>query len=88
VDFVFIDGDHTAQGLLDDWTAWSPLVASHGIVALHDSRSTPLRRIDEAGSVKVTQEVILPDPRFRMIEAVDSLTVLQRRPDVSRVAEA
>ena len=79
VDFVFIDGDHSEDGLLADWRAWSPLVEHGGIVALHDSRSTPERPIGEAGSVKVTNEVILRDERFSVVDTVDSLTVLQRR---------
>jgi predicted O-methyltransferase YrrM len=78
VDFVFIDGDHSEHGLLADWSAWSPLVEPGGIVALHDSRSTPERRIDDAGSVKVTNDVILRDPRFTVVDTVDSLTVVQR----------
>jgi hypothetical protein len=48
-------------------------------VALHDSRSTPTRPIDDAGSVKVTSQVIRPDPRFAVVDEVDSLTVLRRR---------
>ena len=79
VDFVFIDGDHSEHGLLADWRAWSPLVEAGGIVALHDSRSTPDRPIDDAGSVKVTNDVILRDERFSVVDTVDSLTVLQRR---------
>jgi predicted O-methyltransferase YrrM len=78
VDFVFIDGDHSEEGLLADWGAWSSLVEPGGIVALHDSRSTPQRPIDDAGSVRVTARVIVPDPRFRVAEVVDSLTVLER----------
>ena len=78
-DFIFIDGDHTEQGLLQDWLAWHELVQPGGIVAIHDSRSTPARPIDDAGSVKVTNEVILRDDRFETREVVDSLTVLVRR---------
>ena len=78
-DFVFVDGDHSEAGLLSDWNAWSGLVEPAGIVALHDSRSTPDRQIDDAGSVKVTRRVILQDARFQQIDAVDSLTVLRRR---------
>jgi predicted O-methyltransferase YrrM len=79
VDFVFIDGDHSEHGLLADWRAWSPLIEPGGIVALHDSRSTPQRPIDDAGSVKVTNEVILRDERFSVVDTVERMTVLQRR---------
>jgi predicted O-methyltransferase YrrM len=79
IDFIFIDGDHTEEGLLGDWNAWSSLVLPGGIVALHDSRSTPERPIADAGSVKVTNSVVLRDRRFEVIEVVDSLTVLRRR---------
>jgi predicted O-methyltransferase YrrM len=78
VDFVFIDGDHREEGLLADWRAWSPLIEPGGVVALHDSRATPQRPIDDAGSVKVTNQVVLRDPRFTVVETVDSLTVLER----------
>jgi hypothetical protein len=46
---------------------------------LHDSRSTPDNNIDDAGSVLFTREVIRNDPRFEVIEAVDTLTVVRRR---------
>jgi predicted O-methyltransferase YrrM len=75
---VFIDGDHSFQALSSDWTAWSHLVAHGGIVGLHDSRSTPDRPIDDAGSVRATKQLVLPDPRFELVEAVDSLTILRR----------
>ena len=79
VDFIFIDGDHSYDGLRDDWEAWSPLVAPGGIVALHDSVPTAERPIHDAGSVRYTEDVIRRDPRFEFIESVDSLTVMQRR---------
>jgi predicted O-methyltransferase YrrM len=82
VEFIFIDGDHSEEGLLGDWNAWSGLVEPGGIVALHDSRSSTDRCIDDAGSVKVTNDVILRDPRFDLVETVDSLTVVRRRADV------
>lgn len=79
VDFVFIDGDHTFDGLRGDWEAWSGLVAEGGIVALHDSCSSRERQIDDAGSVRYTKSVILRDPRFELVEVIDTLTVLRRR---------
>jgi predicted O-methyltransferase YrrM len=78
-DFVFIDGDHSFDGLRADWEGWTPLLATGGIVALHDSRPTPTRPIHDAGSVRYTSQHVLSDPRFESVETVDSLTVLRRR---------
>ena len=49
-----------------------------GIVCLHDSHPTPARPIHDAGSVRFTDEVILPDPRYQVVEVVETLTVLRR----------
>jgi len=78
-EFVFIDGDHSYRGIETDWRSWSVLLAPGGVIALHDSRSTPSRPIGNAGSVLFTREVILEDPRFELLDQVDSLSVLRRR---------
>lgn len=36
IDVLFLDGDHTLQGVAQDWNMYSPLVRPGGIVALHD----------------------------------------------------
>ena len=36
VDFLFIDGDHTYEGVKRDFELYSPLVKSGGVVAFHD----------------------------------------------------
>jgi hypothetical protein len=79
VDFVFIDADHSYEGLRGDWEGWSPWVVPSGILALHDSCSSPSHNIDGAGSVRFTREVILKDRGFEVLETVDTLTVLRRR---------
>lgn len=78
VDFVFIDGDHSHDGLRGDWESWSPLVGPGSIIALHDSCSSATRQIDDAGSAVFTSAVILRDPRFELIEVIDTLSVLRR----------
>jgi predicted O-methyltransferase YrrM len=78
-DFVFIDGDHSYDGLRADWESWISLVAPDGIIALHDSRSSARRSIDDAGSVRFTSDVILKDSRVAVVEVVDTLTVLRRQ---------
>lgn len=73
VDFVFVDGDHSWQGIEGDWNAWSPKIAAGGIMAFHDSRHS-----HGAGSERFTTEVIVNDPRFTVVDTQDRLTVIQR----------
>lgn len=78
IDFMFIDGDHSYEGIKTDWMLWSPLIEIGGIVALHDSRSYEGRNIDYVGATQYTQHVILKDERFQEINHCDSLTIVQR----------
>lgn len=36
LEFLFVDGDHTYEGVKDDFERYAPLVADGGVVALHD----------------------------------------------------
>lgn len=36
IDFLFIDADHTAEGVRNDFRLYSPLVRKGGIIAFHD----------------------------------------------------
>jgi predicted O-methyltransferase YrrM len=76
--FIFLDALHTYEGLRDDWNAWAPLVEPGGVIAIHDSRSSPGGHTPEVGGVRFTSDVILRDARFELAEEVDSLTVLRR----------
>jgi predicted O-methyltransferase YrrM len=78
VDFLFIDGDHSYDGLKADWDGWSGHVRPAGIVALHDSFPAPGKGIEAAGSVRFTREVVAHDRRFEPVEVVETLTVLRR----------
>jgi hypothetical protein len=40
VDFLFIDGDHTAAGVTSDFLNYSPFVREGGIIAFHDVNPT------------------------------------------------
>jgi predicted O-methyltransferase YrrM len=77
-DFLFIDGDHSWEGIRSDWEAWRELLRPGGIVCLHDSRSSPERPIEDAGSVRYTQSVVLKDALYRCVDEVGSLTVVER----------
>jgi predicted O-methyltransferase YrrM len=36
IDFLFIDGDHTYEGVKQDWEMYSPLVRQGGLIVFHD----------------------------------------------------
>ena len=36
LDFMFIDGDHTYEGVRKDFEMYAPLVRKNGLIALHD----------------------------------------------------
>jgi len=74
VDFIFVDGDHTWDGIAADWNAWKGKMAPGGIMAFHDSRNTP-----GAGSQAFTEQVITRDPGFEVIETEATVTVIRRR---------
>jgi predicted O-methyltransferase YrrM len=78
-DFIFVDDAQTYELLRVEWEAWSPLVAPGGVIALHDSRPVPADGSEEQTSVRYTREEVLKDPRFTVVEVVDSVTVLERR---------
>jgi len=79
LDFIFIDGDHSYEGIKGDWDAWTPLMATGGIVALHDSAvSENTSATHETGSVVFTENIIKKDARFRLLRQIDSLTILKR----------
>lgn len=75
LDFVFFDGDHSREGLQEDWQAWRDLIAPGGIACFHDSRGPH----QDFGCAKYLAEVIARDPDFVEIDSADTLTVLQRR---------
>lgn len=40
IDFLFIDGDHTHEGVKQDFELYAPLVRDGGLIAFHDIRDT------------------------------------------------
>jgi len=44
IDFLFIDGDHTYEGVKQDYEMYSPLVKKGGYIAFHDINDTQRHR--------------------------------------------
>lgn len=78
-DFIFIDGDHTWDGIAQDWLDWAHRVDAGGIVALHDT-IVPAHNANVAtlGSHQYFIEHIQHDQRFEIVDQIDSLSVMRR----------
>lgn len=77
IDFLFIDGDHTYEGVRRDWDMWTPHLAPEGRVALHDAHSDADWVHPGTGPHRLLEE-IRSDPSWVDVAAVDSLAVLER----------
>ncbi len=78
LDFVFIDGDHSYQGLATDWAIVAPRVAPGGMVCLHDTTIPAAEPHRQHGSVDYFEEAIRADARFRHVETIHCMHVMQR----------
>lgn len=79
VDFIFIDGDHSWKGIDMDWNLYAGRVKQGGIIALHDTSVPEFQAWKgEMDSVAYFNKVIRIDSRFKLLETVDSLNILQR----------
>lgn len=45
-DFIFIDGDHTLEGVTKDYELYGPLVAPGGVIAFHDIFNSHIDGVD------------------------------------------
>lgn len=78
LDFAFIDGDHSVDGLKGDWAIIAPRIAYGGIVCLHDTTVPASEPERMHGSVEYFASIIRHDPRYRLVETVHSMNVLER----------
>ncbi len=78
-DFIFIDGDHSYEGIKTDWEAWSPRCVIGGVIALHDTRiAAHAPHIKHFGSFKYYNECIRHARCFKEVDCVDTLSLVQR----------
>jgi predicted O-methyltransferase YrrM len=79
VDFFFVDGDHSYDGLLRDWQVVKQVIKVGGIAAFHDTAVFPGATSVSEGAVKCFNEVILHDSDYELIETCWSLNVIRRK---------
>jgi predicted O-methyltransferase YrrM len=76
IDLLFVDADHTFEGVKRDWEDWFPKVKKGGIIALHDSLCVPCSP-DYLGSMKFYEEYLSSLSEVEQVGSVDSLVVLK-----------
>jgi predicted O-methyltransferase YrrM len=83
IGLLWIDGDHSYEGVKADIEDWRGFVPPSGVIAFHDSWFEPVSRA-------ITE--LLEDTRYKVIAKADATTVIQydpkippvyKRPDVS-----
>lgn len=72
ISYLFIDGDHSVEGLTGDMDGWLKWVKGNGYVLFHDYESTAWHDI-----TAIIDERMKP-PRWKRIFHVDTLIVFQR----------
>ena len=78
LDFIFVDGDHSADGIAFDWSLVKAKLARGGIVCLHDVLVPPAEPWRRPDSVAFFERIILADPEFVVVDRRHSLAVLRR----------
>lgn len=78
LDFIFIDGDHSYEGLKNDWEIVLNNLIVGGIVCLHDTKIPEEEQYKNFGSVQYFNEVIIADKSFEILETEYSMNVLRR----------
>ncbi len=77
IDFLFIDGDHTLNGVQRDWDDWLPKVRPGGIIAAHDCKvaiNSPTR----LGSMEYYDSCLTGLKELQEIESAHSLVVFRK----------
>jgi predicted O-methyltransferase YrrM len=80
VDFTFLDGDHSLEGIARDWAFWTERCVPGGVIALHDTAKAPEHPdVEQLGSYQYFESTIRHDPRFEFIAQAGCLTVMRRK---------
>jgi predicted O-methyltransferase YrrM len=79
VDLIFIDGDHSYEGIKKDWQLYADKLKPGGIMVLHDTSVVGSEAVGILDSVRFYNEVIRLDERYQWLESVDSMNVLRKK---------
>jgi predicted O-methyltransferase YrrM len=77
-DFIFVDGDHSYEGVAIDWAIVLRRLSAGGVVCMHDTSVPETESWRTFGSVRYYDEVVSRHEGFRHLERCYSMNVLER----------
>jgi hypothetical protein len=79
-DFIFIDGDHSLEGVLTDCRLWLPRLKTGGLLAMHDCRmNRPGGAMFHTGPSVVADDLIFGRPdKWQIVDEVFSLLLARK----------
>jgi hypothetical protein len=79
IDFLFIDADHSYEGVRAHWRAWAPHVRVGGRVMLQGARVGEDSWVEpERGPARLVATAIAPDPAWRTVDGACAALVVER----------
>lgn len=80
VDFIFVDGDHSFEGVKKDFEIFSKKLSQNGVLLFHDARQYEggLPKSDW-GPVRLVNEIIRNNGNWQITDEADSLVVIKKR---------
>ncbi len=83
INLLYLDGDHTEQGVNADFAAWTPYLVSGGTLLLHDSRRLDGYPDDEFAqgwpAPTALANRLRTDAGWQLVDEVFSLTVWEKQ---------
>jgi predicted O-methyltransferase YrrM len=79
IDLIYLDGDHSFEGVTRDFREWGHYVRPGGIILVHTSQQSPAKPVPTScGPYRLVHEVLPHETGFRVAQLVDSTTVVVR----------
>jgi predicted O-methyltransferase YrrM len=79
LDFAFIDGDHSWEGIEVDWAIVAPRLKEAGVICLHDTAIPSEEPWRDFESCHFYDLKIRPNNNFELVDTVYSMRILRKR---------
>ena len=78
VDFIWVDGNHSYEAVLEDVEICKRIVSYGGVIAFHDCFDGEPPAHNPSGAGQAVREEMMDDPLFEMVANVDRIRAFRR----------